>query len=80
MPVDGLEHARLAGETAAVFSATIISMTCRLRATSSPSARASPSATRRAGGRMASAKWAIAAASRRSVLASLPVDRAKSRI
>ena len=34
MLVDGLQDARLARETTAVFSATIISMTCRRRATS----------------------------------------------
>src|SRR3984885_2916748 len=80
MPIDGLEHPRLARETTTIFlrhdhlddlPSAGHEFTQRLGFVVSHSW---------AGGRMASAKWAIAAASRRSGLASLPVERAKSRI
>ena len=71
---------RLARRLRRFRSAVIISTIWRLRATSSASARACAPGTGRGSGRIASAKWAIAWASRVSVLASLPVDRAKSRI
>ena len=61
-------------------SAVIISTIWRRRVISSPRAWAWASGTGLASGRTASAKWAIAAASRASVLASRPVARAKSRI
>ena len=57
-----------------------ISTSWRRRATSSPSAWAAALGTGRGGGWTASAKRAMASASRRSVLARRPVARAKSRI
>lgn len=80
VPFDRPDAPALVGPRLRLPSATIISMTWRRRATSSPKACAAGSSSGRDGGRTASAKWAIAAASRRSVLASLPVARAKSRI
>ena len=61
-------------------SAVIISTIWRRRVISSPRLRACSSGTGLGSGRTASAKWAPAAASRVSVLASRPVARAKSRI
>ncbi len=80
MALDRLEDAALPTSRARLRSATIISMTWRRRATSSPRACASASATARGGGRTASAKCAMTAASSRSVLASLPTALANSRM
>src|SRR5689334_9980105 len=60
-------------------SATSIPSSWRRRATRAPSWRVASSGSGRAGGRTASAKRAIASASRRSVFASRPVARAKAR-
>src|SRR5216684_3830362 len=61
------------------FSAVSISINWRRRVTSASSAWACASANGRASGRTASPKRASTSASSRSVLASLPVARAKSR-
>src|SRR3954452_5185718 len=60
-------------------SATSISSSWRRRATRAPRRRVASSGRGRAGGRTASAKRAIASASRRSVFASRPAARAKAR-